>query len=301
MEQSLIKRQDDEAKFLACCMSTDNFQDKIRGIGNADKYFSKIEYSELFTILMRGKTGSSINFDFIIQGLTAKGVNTTFFPALYSKSIPSNHIDFYFNAVKTAYMRQKTKDLINHTVSKLKAEGSDINEVLSDISKNLSLLQETTNESKTYHVAECLEGGMEIINNKLFSENGLVGLSSGIDAYDKITRGFQGGRMYVVGARPSYGKTTLGINFAGQVGLTAPTPFFTLEMSRFSLAAKLIQIKGKIDLYETNDKVKRDYAINKADALDILYESNIFINDSSYQTIETFSAEVRKLHREGKM
>jgi len=299
VEQS-IGRQEIEEKFLTCCLHTENFQDKVRGIQKAAGYFSVLRHTELFKIILKMKTGSNINLDELRGKLKAANVDIMLINNILFGDVTSTHMKFYFKALKTAFLRQKTKDLITHTNNTLNAENSDVNEVLSNLSKNLSLLQEKTTENRTRHIAEYLEGGMKIIENKLFSENGLIGLASGIDAYDRLTRGFQPERLYVIGARPSYGKSTLGLNLAGQIGMHTPTAFFTLEMSGDSLSAKLIQMRGKIDVYERDLNRKEESVVRAADAIEDLSISHIHINDSSYQTLDTFTSEVKKLHREGR-
>ena len=301
MEQTgLLTRQEQEEKFLACCVYTENFQDKIRGIRSASNYFSKAAYSEFFKVLLKMQTGLNMNLDLLRDKMKAANLNMLEFNNVLFADGNEVHLKYYHKAIKEAYLRQKTKDLVNYTNKILETGEPAINDVLDGLSKNLSLLQEKTTESRTYHIAECLSGGIDIVNSKLFADNGIIGLASGIDAYDRLTRGFQGGRLYIIGARPSYGKSTLGINLAGQIGMHTPTLFFTLEMTKESLAAKLIQIKGRIDYYERDSNKKDEAVVRSADAVEELERSNIYINDSSYQTKDTFTAEVKKLHRENK-
>src|SRR6185369_14598203 len=57
----------------------------------------------------------------------------------------------------------------------------------------------------------------EEVYETIGSENHVTGLPMGIQALDKLTRGLQPSKLYILGARPGVGKTALAMNIAWNV------------------------------------------------------------------------------------
>ena len=79
----------------------------------------------------------------------------------------------------------------------------------------------------------------------------VTGVSSGFSELDAVTAGFQPGNLIILAARPSMGKSALGISIAANVVRTGtPCAFFTLEMSKQEVTQRLICLEGKIDSHK---------------------------------------------------
>ena len=65
---------------------------------------------------------------------------------------------------------------------------------------------------------------------------GLTGVPTGFKRLDQLTSGLQKGNLIIIGARPSVGKTSLGLNIATHIATVSNNPalIFSLEMSRLS-------------------------------------------------------------------
>lgn len=75
------------------------------------------------------------------------------------------------------------------------------------------------------------------------------GIPTGIESLDEITDGLQLGEFWVIGARPSVGKTTLGLNIAESVVFKEKIPclFVSLEMTAASLLRRMLSMCSRID------------------------------------------------------
>lgn len=71
---------------------------------------------------------------------------------------------------------------------------------------------------------------------------GITGLSTSMEDLDALLDGLQGGRLYVLAARPKMGKTTLAQNIAEQVTLRAgmSVAFFSFEMKPEELGKRML-------------------------------------------------------------
>jgi replicative DNA helicase len=81
--------------------------------------------------------------------------------------------------------------------------------------------------------------------------NESAGLSSGYPGFDQLTGGLHPGSFVIVAARPGHGKTSLAMSIALNVTgrKNAPTVgFFSLEMTDFELACRIISWEARINL-----------------------------------------------------
>lgn len=73
--------------------------------------------------------------------------------------------------------------------------------------------------------------------------------STGIADLDRLTGGFRGGKMVVIGARPGVGKTALALHIAAHVARhTGPVMIVSLEMDATEIMARLCAAEGGVDV-----------------------------------------------------
>jgi replicative DNA helicase len=76
---------------------------------------------------------------------------------------------------------------------------------------------------------------------------GRVKISTGLTRLDKLTRGLERGHVWYLAARPGMGKTALARQIAVHVAQTSgPVKFFSLEMTRSSLAQRHFAAEARI-------------------------------------------------------
>ena len=82
------------------------------------------------------------------------------------------------------------------------------------------------------------------IQDNLHTGNTQQGLLTGFPQLDKMLGGLMGGKLYILAARPSVGKTALAlnilINIAQSKQITKPILFFSIEMSKKEIAARTL-------------------------------------------------------------
>lgn len=144
-------------------------------------------------------------------------------------------------------------------------------------------------------------------NIRISKENstGLVGLDTGYPYLNKITLGFGKGEMIIIAARPSVGKTALGVNIAFNVASKTKTPvlIFSIEMSPESLGARILAGKSNVDMSKIltgkvteKDLVKIDEGIKEMQSVPLFIDQtpNIKIGELVTKS-RKFKAENPKL------
>lgn len=128
----------------------------------------------------------------------------------------------------------------------------------------------------------------------------ITGIPSGFYALDKLTCGFQGSDLILLGARPSMGKTAMALNIAANAARMGYKIFiFSLEMAENQAVDRMISAEAMVNgmKFKTGKFSSPDdwEAINKASSR--IHEWPIYIDDSaslSYLEIIRISRRAKK-------
>jgi len=131
-------------------------------------------------------------------------------------------------------------------------------------------------------------------------KSAVCGIPTGLQALDDLTQGYQPGEVFVLGARPSMGKTSLvlkSIFHAAEKGF--PVLTFSLEMSEDETALRALASQAGINsaclktgMMQTTDWVK----ITKTSCR--LAPLPVHVDDDGSQSVETICAKARKWRRD---
>ena len=131
--------------------------------------------------------------------------------------------------------------------------------------------------------------------------NGVTGVPSGYSDLDQKTAGLQPGDLIIIAGRPSMGKTSLALNIAEHVGMEAglPVAIFSMEMGAAQLTMRLLGSVGKLDQHKMRIGQLEDEDWPKlTNALGVLNEAPIFIDEGSALNSYEVRARARRLHRQ---
>ncbi len=148
----------------------------------------------------------------------------------------------------------------------------------------------------------------EIARLEALEGRGLTGVATGYLELDKMLSGLQQGEMLILAARPSMGKTALALNLAEQVAFGGATPWsaaqdepaatviFSLEMSRGSLAQRLISARSGIDLHHlrTGQMGMKEWTQLHTSCGE-LHDAPLYIDDTPALTILQLRARARRM------
>ncbi|MCP4726619.1 MAG: replicative DNA helicase [bacterium] len=153
-------------------------------------------------------------------------------------------------------------------------------------------------------ISPILHDTVDIIEKYQKRQGDVVGIPSGFAKLDEMTAGFQKADLIIVAGRPSMGKTALALSIARNAafGNDFSVGFFSLEMSKFQLAMRLISSEAKIDSKKlrtgrlTNEEMRK-----VAMAANSLSEAPVFIDDSASLTFFELKSKARRLKKENNL
>ena len=133
------------------------------------------------------------------------------------------------------------------------------------------------------HIAEVLPDTYAKIQHLFDLRGGIDGVPTGFTDLDNLLTGLHGGELVIVGARPSMGKTSFGLNVLSQAAKAGKTvAMFSLEMPNEQLAMRLLCADARVDMQAVRRGTIRDEDwLRLAEALGPLGASNIYIDDTS--------------------
>lgn len=132
----------------------------------------------------------------------------------------------------------------------------------------------------------------------------LRGLNTGYADLESLIGGLQGGKLYLLAARPSMGKSTLALNIAENVSDSGSgVAFATLEMSRAELMLKQLSRLSGIggDVIKSAELTDEQKESVRNGARKLQGRTNLHIDDSHGITTGSLRASARRLHRAGEL
>ncbi len=151
------------------------------------------------------------------------------------------------------------------------------------------------------HVRDVVRSTFVQLEERFENKGQMTGVPSGYDELDKLTCGFQKADLVIVACRPSVGKTSfaLGVTRHAAVRAKAPVAFFSLEMSREQIVARLLASEGKVDSQRlrTGNLAEQDWG-KLTRAAGLLSEAQIYVDDTPALTVLEMRGKARRMKAE---
>lgn len=135
----------------------------------------------------------------------------------------------------------------------------------------------------------------------LYSRKGhVVGVPTGYAVLDALLGGLRKNDFIVLAARPSAGKTALGLGIACNAAKSGvPVGVFSLEMSSEQLVQRLVAMEARVDAHRLGTGYfSEDDWPTITQAMAVLSELPIFIDDSAASTVMELRSKARRLKAE---
>jgi replicative DNA helicase len=152
--------------------------------------------------------------------------------------------------------------------------------------------------SEFSHIEELLKESFERITALYEAGAEVTGVPSGFRDLDRLTSGFQPGNLVIVAARPSMGKSALGLCIAANLGVRYETPVavFTLEMSKSEVTQRLMCSEAKVESQRLRTgKLAVDDWPRLTAACDKLAKAPIYVDDTGSITLMELRSKARRL------
>ena len=196
------------------------------------------------------------------------------------------HLEDYSKIVKDKALVRKMVTIAQQIVEDGLSENlGEIEDFLERSESNIfNVAQSGENKAQLFAPPDLVELSLKKIEASMALKGNIVGIPSGFIELDQLTSGFHPGELTIIAARPSMGKTALGLNLVSQAALREKksVAFFSVEMPKEQLMIRILASESKtnsqkIRVGDIDDK-SWSQLINTAAKVS---SSQLFINDTS--------------------
>jgi replicative DNA helicase len=231
-----------------------------------------------------------------------KEVGGTAFLASLSEKVPtSSHARQYAKIVKDLYTKRRMITL-SATLNELAFdEGKMTEEILDTAESEIFSLSQTHVEKGFVPLKDILAESFDRLDDLQKNAGGLRGVPTGFADLDDTLSGMQKSNLIILAARPGVGKTAFSLNIAMQTAVLykKKVAYFSLEMSKEELVDRLLVSQADIDAWRLKTgKLSEDDFAKLSDAMGVLADTSIYIDDTPGITVLELRTKARRLMAE---
>ncbi len=229
--------------------------DRIEGI-LSDEDFYRQEHRQIFSAIRSlGNTGNPIDVLTVAEAVDGAGSLERIGGLPYLGELAQNtpsaaNIASYANTVKARALQRRLLALAGEVQAQCMEPGADVAEIIGRTDAAMVQLLDSGSGDEPTILSDCLADAIADIDDRATGHR-RSGLQTGIADLDALTGGLEPGQLVIVAARPSVGKTALGLNIANHVVQAGESAaFFSLEMTKRELAQRLLSIRAGVSVPE---------------------------------------------------
>jgi replicative DNA helicase len=225
--------------------------------------------------------------------------------ASLANSVPTAaHILTYAEIIRKKSISRKLIHASQEITEMAFQEKDKIGELLDESEKKIFDVSQRFLKQNFVPIKDILAEAFERIDELHREKGKLRGVPTGFDDLDAILAGLQKSDLTILAARPSIGKSALAIDIARQAAVNhkIPVAIFCLEMSRDQVVDRILCAQAGVNLW----KMRTGYLSSSddgdfsrlANAMSILSEAPIYIDDSPFLSSLEIRTKARRLQSE---
>ena len=211
------------------------------------------------------------------------------------------HIEYYGRMVEESALLRNLIQLATRISTKGYQGEEDAERLMLEAERMLAELGNKRASAVFASLREIIVSSLQNLQYIYEHKGEITGVPTGFKDLDKMCSGLQSGDLIIVAARPSMGKTSLGMQIAFQAakGLQKGVAVFSLEMSKEQLVQRMLCSEAGVDLHKL-----RSGSLNEDDWGILMNKSRemakipLYIDDSAVLSVRQIKAKARRLQAE---
>jgi replicative DNA helicase len=224
----------------------------------------------------------------------------TYLSELMSVVPTAANIEYYARMIKDDATRRGLMTVAGE-IGQLAYEESDVDDMLDKSEQLLFSLSQDRVHQDFVPIKETLGVTFERLDELSKKRGALRGCATGMKSLDKMLSGLQKENLIILAARPSMGKSSLGINIAQHAAVSdkVGVALFSLEMGKESIVDRMISAQGNIDNWRiTTGNLEQEDFEKYSVAAGELAEAPVFIDDTPGIGVMEMRTKARRLQVE---
>jgi len=177
-------------------------------------------------------------------------------------------------------------------------ENQDVESLIEEAESQIFEISQNKNRKSFQAISDLLQLTYDKIVTLHEDPNALTGLSSGFEALDEKTAGFQKSDLILLAARPSMGKTAFALNICQNVAVQEKksVAIFSLEMGADQLVQRMLSAQSLVSIGDIRTgQIEDDEWVKLARSSAQLAEAKVFIDDTPGITVAEIRSKCRRL------
>jgi replicative DNA helicase len=221
--------------------------------------------------------------------------------SLINATPTSIHAEYYARIVERTAVLRRLIDAAGKIAQLAYQDTDDVDAVVDRAEEIIFGISERRVERDLRPIRQVLDAYYDRIEYLYQHQGEIIGIPTGLADLDKLLGGLQRSDMVVMAGRPGMGKTSLALSMALQAARQRQkrVAIFSLEMSDEQLVQRLVSAETGIDSQRLRlGNIKPDEWPTFYQAIRLLSETSIFIDDTPAITALELRAKARRLHAE---
>ncbi len=263
--------------------------------------FTDSKRSKIFDV-MKSLYDRGVTMDYKIVASEDSEIDRNFAFEVANKIPSSANWKWYQDEIRNAWVRDRFRGL----AMKIARPGRDVtnDDLINLVYSEMDAINQSATTHRIVKVSDMMTDYLGILEERYRNRGRLPGISTGIKSFDDMTQGLQDGLLYVIGARPSQGKSALALNIAKHVSVYEKLPAGILLTESTAKAAVGRMFADMANVNGT--KITSGFMAQKdfssiLEAAGKLYEAPLYIWDKSNPTIGECRSMVRILIKKYKI
>ncbi len=188
----------------------------------------------------------------------------------------------YGQLVKKDARNKKAKGVAVNLLNTI--DTANDNQVVIDLAVRELMNLAQTQKQYDYAIGQILKNTLENIE-AAYEANGTIGIPTGLKRLDAVLSGLHNSDLYVVGARPSIGKTAFLLNIANNAN--QPVGIISAEQPNTQMGLRLIALHGRVNAnhMRTGKLHEADFVKVSGSVASLHEKANLWLNDKPAPSI----------------
>ena len=210
----------------------------------------------------------------------------------------TSNVKYYANIVKEKSVMRQLIKASNEIINLGYDASTNVQDILDKAEKNIFDISQEKSSDDIQPISLVLQDTFETLEKLCTDKSDVTGITTGFADLNKKINGLQRTDLILIAARPAMGKTAFSLNLVQNAALKgdASVAVFSLEMSKEQLVQRMLSAQSNVELskIKTGNLGASDWP-RIIDALSVLSEANIFIDDTPGIKISEIRSKCRRL------
>ncbi len=214
------------------------------------------------------------------------------------------NVEHYAKIVEEKAVLRSLSAAATRILSRVYQPTEDLEVLLDDAERLILEIAQRRTVRGYESLKEVLHRTLDQIEFLYMNKGQLTGVPSGFADLDNLTSGLQPSDLVVIAARPSMGKTQLGLNLAryAAVEKNLAVAIFSLEMSAEQLAMRLLAAEAGVDSQRLRTgQLNEEHWKRLGQALVRLGDAPVYIDDTPAISVTELRARSRRIRQEHRL